>query len=422
MATINYYLRGTKKVKKLHCRFLNSRSIDVWTSLNIFIDEKNWDKKNQKIKNVLEIRNRNKINKNLALLKINLLDEFNDSFMNGEIIDKQWVDKKIADQFGRPKDEQNNKNLDHTIYYTDYAYWWLENKSKSWLTSSTSYMNDRSKMQYASFNELVKRYEGKTKIKFQDISGDLLSKFVQFLSDDGYSPKTIQRHINRFRFFCARASEDNLKINNGYKKKVFAPKVSSIKYPYLNTNEIQQIYNLDLSDNDALDNVRDNLIIACYTCLRISDFNTRLDLSNFIDDYIEITTAKTNTSIVVPVHKFVKKILIKRNGNLPKKTSDKNFNEKVKEICRLADLTKPMKGRLFNSNLKRKVTGNYPKYELVSSHIGRRSFVTNLYGKLSNSDLIQLGGWSTEAMMLKYIQKSNRDSAIALKNHWEKTT
>jgi hypothetical protein len=62
-----------------------------------------------------------------------------------------------------------------------------------------------------------------------------------------------------------------------------------------------------------------------------------------------------------------------------------------------------MQGKLFNPKVKRNKVDNYKKYLLVSSHICKRSFDTNLYGVIPNSVIQNVGGWATEKMMLHYI-------------------
>ena len=58
------------------------------------------------------------------------------------------------------------------------------------------------------------------------------------------------------------------------------------------------------------------------------------------------------------------------------------------------------------------------KWEILSSHIGRRSFATNFYGKIPTTYLIYVTGHSTEQMFLTYIGKSNKDLAMELTNYF----
>jgi ribonucleotide reductase alpha subunit len=75
----------------------------------VYINPLHWDKKNQKIRNVIEIENRDEINSKLAKLKIHIIDEHNIAFMDGKIIDKQWIDNSISKFLLRPKKTKSNQ-------------------------------------------------------------------------------------------------------------------------------------------------------------------------------------------------------------------------------------------------------------------------------------------------------------------------
>lgn len=86
------------------------------------------------------------------------------------------------------------------------------------------------------------------------------------------------------------------------------------------------------------------------------------------------------------------------------------LNEKVVGSKKLE--TKP------ESGIYRKVTKKFEKHELISSHIGRRSFASNFYGKIPTSFLIYVTGHKTEQMFLNYIGKSNKDIALELTKYF----
>lgn len=69
--------------------------------------------------------------------------------------------------------------------------------------------------------------------------------------------------------------------------------------------------------------------------------------------------------------------------------------------------------------ITRKRFGEYPFYELVSSHICRRSFATNLYGHLPNLTIMQITGHKTESSFLRYIKITSREHAEKLRQYWE---
>ena len=133
---------------------------------------------------------------------------------------------------------------------------------------------------------------------------------------------------------------------------------------------------------------------------------------------IEFTQVKTEKIMTIPLHSKIMEILKKYNGDFPRKISDQKYNEHIKKVCEKAKIEQPTNGVLFDQETKSKVEKDYPKWKLVSSHIGRRSFATNNYGKIPTSFLMYITGHTTEAMFLTYIGKSNKDIAMELTNYF----
>lgn len=405
---INFILKGVGDPTNIYCRFTNGRQFDIVAATGIFVVKDLWNKKRQ------EVKNNYTVNKQLSLLKLHIFDNYNQDFMIGTHIDSVWLGKIIGTFFNRPL-QSSGKDIKHRIFYTLFAEWWIKTKSAYWLTGSGKYMSEQERSKYIKFISIVRDFD--KEINFRSLDNITITDFVNYLVGENYAQKTIKRHIGRFKFFCNRAEENEIKINSAYKTRVYIPKEKEIKEPYLNPEEIERIFKHKFTDNN-LNNIRDNLIIAVWTGLRISDFNS-LNTDNFIDDFIEVKTKKTGTWVTIPVHPMVKNILIKRNGKLPSKVSDQKFNIDVKTVCRLAGIKEVMEGRIYDKVKKRKVVGFYEKYKLVSSHIGRRSFATNLFGKISNSVIMSVCGWSSETMMLNYIKKTGQESAKQLQKYWE---
>lgn len=60
------------------------------------------------------------------------------------------------------------------------------------------------------------------------------------------------------------------------------------------------------------------------------------------------------------------------------------------------------------------------KWEFLTSHIGRRSFATNFYGKIPTPLLMEATGHSTEQMFLQYINPVDKDRILSLSNYFDK--
>ncbi|OAH72711.1 hypothetical protein AXA65_09750 [Chryseobacterium sp. FP211-J200] len=60
------------------------------------------------------------------------------------------------------------------------------------------------------------------------------------------------------------------------------------------------------------------------------------------------------------------------------------------------------------------------KWEILSSHIGRRSFASNFYGKIPTPLLMEATGHSTEQIFLRYINPIDNDRILSLSNYFDK--
>ncbi len=420
MAKIKLLVRGKQNPSTIHIRFYHG-NIDVSGKTGLLVDPDHWDPKASNYKNVSAIKDRDKKHLDLEKLKLHVLEAYNDAYRFGEVINKPWLEKTVKEYYGRPVQEEKGKIEPHLIYYLQFAEWWLENKAPIWKTGKNKFLSKRAISQYESFLQMWRRFSSGKKLTIKSIDSLLIDKFVTWLEDvEGYAENTIKRHIGRLRFFLHRAETEGVKTSDSYNDRVYVSKGEEIIDPVLSEDEINRVFGLDLSGDIKLESIRDNAIIGLWSGLRISDFNHQLDVDHIKDGYIRIKTTKTGSWVVVPLHPHVKSILKKRGGFLPPKYNDAYFNKHIKTICKLADIDNIMRGRLYDGFKKRAIEGDYPKYKLISSHACRRSFTTNLYGVIPDSDLTTLGGWANQEMMRHYVKKTKQQSADNLKKAWDK--
>jgi hypothetical protein len=286
------------------------------------IDPKSWDKKNKRIKPLATAPNSNALHISLQKLQIHVLEQYNLDYISGIAIDKNWLKKTIGNFFWKAGGE-GEKQSAHRIYLSKFIDWWLKTKLTSYKTHKGQPLDSRAVLQYEVILDNILDYEkeNKTTIRIQDVDHDQMLKITDWLSNDKkYSDATIKRKINRIKFFIGRAEVENIKVHKGYKDRIVVKnEEETYKHPYLNEDEINRIFKLDLSHDPVLDNIRDNFIIGLWTGLRISDFLTRLSIKNFNGNFIEIKTKKTGFPVSIPIHPMVKAVLNKRNGQLQKK-------------------------------------------------------------------------------------------------------
>ena len=225
--------------------------------------------------------------------------------------------------------------------------------------------------------------------------------------------------------FCNKALAEGIKVNPDFNSRNFyAPSKETVDV-YLNQKEIDTIFNLELNSDGMLDNARDWFIIGLWTGLRVSDF-LFLTKESVVNGLISIKNKKTDIKVIIPVHPQVNSILKKRNNNFPRKISDVKFNKYIKDVCRLAEINNITNGfkmspiKVNNEIIYRKLKGKYPKYELISSHVCRRSFATNLYGKLDTLTIMNITGHKTEKSFLSYIKITPKEHAHKLRDFWNR--
>ncbi|AGO48778.1 site specific recombinase, tyrosine [Cellulophaga phage phi46:3] len=424
MATIRLVTRSKKNPCNLNIRFSAGRENNFYLPTKVFVNPNHWDNKKSNYKNSSEIEDRMIKAAKFERLKSDILNEYNTAYMNGEVTDPQWLEEVVKDLFDRPEKEKGNKVREHFVYYLDFCEYWLKEIAPTWKTEKNKFMSKRAIQQYDTFVLAFKNFQNSStrkRYRIKDVNSVVLNDFSTYLCDEAkFAPTTSKRLVGRVKFFLNRAEKTGIKTDPSFKERVYVQKEETdILVPYLNEEEIERIFRLDLSNDQTLDNIRDSFLISLWSGLRISDFNKNLDISNIDGEYIKIMTTKTGSWVTIPLHPHVKAVLNKRFGALPVKYSDKHFNEHVKTVCMLADIDEEIKGKLFDKDKKRKLVDVYPKYKLISSHSGRRSFATNLHGSIPDHILADLGGWSDIKMMLHYVKRTKKESAEVLKKIWD---
>jgi len=417
MATINFLFRSTKEEAPLTLRLLfrhNNADYVFGSNTKLIVSKEYWTKQhnNKRIKETETLVTRNKVNDELGKIQEFVLNSFNNTDAN--IVDKKWLENQIHLYYNPPTaPEQLPTDL---INYLDK---YLEFK-KNDITYNT-------KKKINVIKQLLMRYVDYSKkpLNLTDIDGNFKMSFEAYCLENLYAPNTIATAFKFIKTICNHAKSNGLNISSQLGNiKVKQTKVDNI---YLTFEELDKIEKTEKEKfTDSLLNARDWLIISCYTGQRISDFMRFTDKQIRIENgksLLEFTQVKTGKNMTVPLHQKVLEILKKRDGKFPYAISDQKYNAYIKKVCEIAEINEVVKGSkksetAEDSGIYRKESNDFKKWELVTSHIGRRSFATNFYGKIPTTYLIYVTGHSTEQMFLTYIGKSNKDLAIELTNYF----
>jgi integrase len=275
--------------------------------------------------------------------------------------------------------------------------------------------------------KMIEKFQKETKTEFliKDVDSNFRLRFETFCIKENYAPNTISQVIKSIKTICYHAQTNGIEVNNQLSN--ISIKWQKVDKIYLDLDEIAEIEKAELETENLID-ARDWLLISCETGQRVSDFmkftkeQIRVENGKHL---IEFTQVKTNKVMTVPLSKKVMAILKKRKGDFPKQITDQKYNDFIKKVCEIAKLNNKVKGSIaevteneLKEKVKRKKSGTFKKWELVTSHIGRRSFATNNYGKIPTSLLISATGHSTEKMFLEYIGKTDTQKAMQLAEYF----
>ncbi len=433
MATINYRIneKAVNDPTKIYIRF-RGKNFDCEAPTEIEVYKKDWSKTKQKIKTTADSDDtRNKVNKTLKNLEEFIFEEFNTDYQEGTTIDKDWLKVQIYSY----NNQSTNSDKDIKIFLTAFSDKFTEDSKNRTNKRTGEKLKLRTIQDFQDTSNKLKAYEKfiRKKIKFLDVDLKFHKDFIDFLrTEQKLGENTIGAKIDNLKAFLRDAELSKIKTNPQYKSKDFYSPSSKPKDIYFDENEILEINNHQFEFDSYLDNARDWLIIGLWTGLRVSDLLglTKRDIKN---GYIDNTNFKTNIPVTIPIHPNVQEILQKRNGEFPRHISDQNFNDYIKKVAEETGFNEMVDGSkmieikdengkpILDENGKkihRKKQGKYKKHELVTSHICRRSFATNLYGKIDTLTIMKITGHQTEKQFLAYIKITPKHHAEKLSKLW----
>jgi site-specific recombinase XerD len=254
-------------------------------------------------------------------------------------------------------------------------------------------------------------------ISFEDINLNFYESFVSYLYSREYAENTIGGYIKNIKVFMNEAIERKLTNNTEFRSRRFKKTQETTDKIYLNLEEVQKLYLLDLSGNKKLEKVRDLFIVACFTGLRFSDL-TQITPNNFINNgsLLKIKTEKTGEFVVIPLHKTVHEIFRKYKNEIPNIISNQKMNDYLKEIAKIAGFNEKISNSITKGGIKKTVVSE--KWQLVTVHTARRSFATNMYLlDIPTISIMKITGHRTEKAFLLYIKFTQEENANKLLNH-----
>lgn len=200
----------------------------------------------------------------------------------------------------------------------------------------------------------------------------------------------------------------------------------------LSYEEFLSIANLDLTNNLKLDRVRDIFIFQCLVGQRYSDIfhirfkDIRQTSNGYFWELYQIKGSK-RTSIMIPLLDKAVEILKKyqKTDSLPNDSvlpviSLTNMNVYLKELGKATKQLDSLTSKVNYSGLNR-VEKAAKKWEMLSSHMARRSFVTISLQMGMRPEVVRaITGHTTGKMLERYTSITENVKTAEMKDAWGK--
>lgn len=407
MGNIKYYLnkgKGTKAARPIMISYhFNGQRLYYYT--NLWIAEGEFNQASKALPAKPECIDRIYINNRLTLIRNTIGEIENETLARGEVLTTELIKNGLNNRL-KKKPTGTETRVTLKKYFDIY----IEDTKTRTNKQTGRKLSKAMPIKYNNVKNLFNdfcAYEG-MEYDFPDINETFHKRFITYmLNEKHYSVNTYGRALKFVKTLLIAATKA------GYNTNLYYINITGTDEPsesiYLNEEELQKIYKLDLSKKPKLDRVRDLFLIGCNTGLRFSDYTT-IQPEDIQGDRLRIVTQKTNSKVTIPLMPDAKAIFQKYNFKLPKAISNQKFNEYLKEVAELAGLKENVVTHITKGG--EAVTTIQPKFELVTSHVARRSFATNYYKMgVDTLQIMAITGHKTEKEFLKYIKVTGEEKA-----------
>ncbi|KAA6317118.1 Tyrosine recombinase XerC [termite gut metagenome] len=335
------------------------------------IDAAKWDEAAQRVKNGCT----NKLKQNASQINNDLSKYYADIqtiFKEFEIAETIPTSQQVKTAFNEKQKGKSMDTLKHPFFerFDDFV---KERGAKNDWTFSTY-------EKFASVKNHLLAFD--KDIQFNDWNEFRLTDYVNYLrAEKKMRNSTIDNQLDFLRWFLRWTAERGYSENRAFD--AFKPKLKTTqkKVIFLTWEELNRLREYPIPESKKyLDRVRDVFLFCCFTGLRYSDvFNLRR--SDVKSGHIEITTVKTADSLTIELNNHSKTILDKYKDAIFEEDkalpviSNQKMNDYLKELAELAEINEPIRETYYKGNERIDVVT--PKYALLGTHAGRRTFICN---------------------------------------------
>lgn len=211
------------------------------------------------------------------------------------------------------------------------------------------------------------------------------------------------------------------KLHSSVDYQTFVASEDETEVIFLTMDELMKLFHFDFK-LERHQKARDVYCFQCFSSLRYSDIE-ELSCSNIYSDHIRINIKKTKTTDhIIPLIDHAKTILEKYKDTIYEplpKISSQNFNTYIKECCEIVGIDSPTQKTRYVG--QKRITKTFKKFELITSHTARKTFVTNsLIMGMSPVVVKSISGHKKESSFKKYVNISDQFKQQEVDKTWNK--
>lgn len=415
MAKITYLLQSENENANVYVQFSINRKQVYKRKSGFIINPNDWSKPNkQPIQKNEVLKN---LKSKLDKLKVYINESYNTSVSNGNEITGDWLQLQI--------DLFNNKiQVIELDILTNYIQKFIDEAPYKKNAKNGTGLSSGRVQNLKLFKNTITRFEVEVckskSILIKDVNLKFAEQYKSWLFKQKYSINYIGKNINNLKTICLDAYKNDIETSTQLKNiKSISEKKEPEQIIYLTEDEQEQIKNAPII-REALLNARKWLLLGCLIGQRGGDL-LNITANNIKEingiKIIELKQQKTGKLVAIPLLPEALEII---EDGLPYKISLARYNEYIKDVCKEAELNEPITGRIKTTYRSATTIETEPKYKFITSHVSRRSFATNFYGRIPTPVLMNITAHGTEKMFLSYIGKTTYDNAFQMVEYFSK--
>lgn len=406
MSTLKYILQSKNDNSNIYIRYSIDRKTILKRKSGFTINPKDWSiekgqpKQSREDLKVLKSR--------LDKLAVFVNDAYNGAISKGVLFTGDWLQEQI--------DLFNNK-----IKIIDFDI--LTNSIDAYIENGDN-LTKGSVKNLENLKTFISNYENEAlkgkKILIRNIDLNFIDVFKKYHINKGRSVNYIGTYLSLLRAVVNKASQNGIPTHPQFSQiKMIKEHREPDEIIILTEEEQELIKKADIKLQSHI-NARKWLLIGCLIGQRAGDL-LNITEKNLKDingmKIIELKQQKTGKLVAIPLLPEAIKII---ESGLPYKINLEHFNKYSKDVCEIAKINTIVKGKMRIDEKRTLTTGYYQKWQVISSHVCRRSFATNFYGRIPTSVLMNITAHSTETVFLNYIGKTTYDNAYQMLEYFKK--